>query len=244
MKNILKFLLLVALLVYVVFAFTNISAGKDSTPCKELKIMIADSSHAGFITVSEVERLLRRDTLYPIGRPMNEVDGTKIETALRKNSFIREACCCKMPNGRISINVWQRLPVMRVKSADGEDYYVDKDGRPMDPQDYTADLVVATGHVDKRYAKDKLMLIGRYLHANPDANDLIQQIDVDEHHRVTLIPRIGCEAIHLGEITDSATVAKQFRNLRAFYGKVLPQVGWNAYREVSLEFTNQIIAKK
>ena len=32
--------------------------------------------------------------------------------------------------------------------------------------------------------------------------------------------------------------------MRAFYNKVLPKVGWNAYKEISLEFSNQVIAKK
>lgn len=244
MKNILKFLLLVALLVYVIFAFTNISQGEDNTPCQEVHITIADSIHAGFITETEVERLLRQDTLYPAGLPMNQVDGARIEAALRKNSFIKEAHCYKMPNGRISISVWQRLPIMRIRSATGDDYYVDEKGTPMNTHAYTADLVVVTGHTDKRYVKEKLTLLGRYLHYSPDINDLVQQIDVDKQHRVTLVPRVGCEVIHLGEITDSSTVAKQFRNLRMFYGKVLPQVGWNTYREITLEFTNQIIAKK
>ncbi len=244
MKNILKLLLLVALLVYLVFAFTSISGGDDSTACQEVKAEIIDSTHAGFITETEIIRLLQKEGLYPVGRPMNKVDGAKIEAALLKNSFIKQAICYKTPKGRVSIIVSQRLPIMRVKADNGEDYYVDNKGEPMNSQDNKADLVVATGNIDKAFVKNRLICLGRYLHANPTANDLIVQINVNGKRHVDLVPRIGCEVIHLGALADSLTIAKQFRNMRAFYNKVLPKVGWNAYKEISLEFSNQVIAKK
>ena len=52
---------------------------------------------------------------------------------------------------------------------------------------------------------------------------------------------MGNQVIHLGR-PDS--LQKKFRNLMAFYEKVMPEVGWNKYTNIDISHTNQIIALK
>lgn len=243
MKTLLKLLLLLAVAVYLVFAFTRLVGGKDSTKCTAVNVVINDSIHAGFIDEAEVMSLLDRAGLNPTGKAMDDINGEAIEQTLLKNSFIRLAKCYKSPDGRVNIHVAQRLPLMRVKAENGDDYYLDGHGKPMNPQNYTADLVVATGHISRQYASKKLLPLAHYLHDHQFANDLVTQVNVDANGDVDLVPRIGCQIIHLGQL-DSAAVGQQMANLQAFYSKVLPTVGLNTYREVSLEFTDQIVCKK
>lgn len=144
----------------------------------------------------------------------------------------------------MNILVSQRLPVMRVKADNGEDYYVDAAGKAMMPEGYNADLVVATGDIDKEYAGKQLVHIARYLQDNAFWNDQIVQMDVAPRGRnITLVPRVGRQLIRFGK-ADSAMVASKFRNLRAFYEKVMPAVGWNTYKEINLEYARQIICKR
>lgn len=243
MKTFVKLLLLLAVVSYLVFAFTRLTGGGDTTKCTEVNVVITDSIHAGFIDADEVKRLLSKAGLDPMGREMDAVNGEAIEKALQKNSFIKLVRCYKTPGGRVNIHVAQRLPILRVKADNGDDYYVDAAGSPMMPEHYTADLAVATGHISKDYARRRLVHLARLLHDNSFANDLVTQINVGRDGRVAIVPRIGCEVISLGAI-DSTAIAAQFNNLQAFYAKVLPTVGWNTYREVSLEFANQIVCKK
>ena len=56
-----------------------------------------------------------------------------------------------------------------------------------------------------------------------------------------LVPRVGGHVIAFGN-TDS--ISQKFRNLYAFYEKVMPQVGWNKYAEISVEHISQIIGRK
>ena len=51
MKTLVKIVLLVALAVYLVFAFADFSRHGDNTVCSSVNYTIADSLHAGFITV-------------------------------------------------------------------------------------------------------------------------------------------------------------------------------------------------
>ena len=241
MKTLLKLLLLFGVIVYLVFAFTAFSGNEDMTACRKVNFVIADSAHAGFITTDEAERILRKSGAYPIGQTMSRINGLEIEKLLLKNSFIESAQCYKSPNGVLNILIEQRLPVMRILADNGENYYIDSHGHTMQPQGYVADLVVATGKIDKRFAQTRLLALGTYIKNNPFWEDQIEQVFVEPNHHVQLVPRVGGHIIHFGT-TDS--LETKFRNLYTFYQKVLPDVGWNKYAEISVENTSQVVGKK
>lgn len=241
MKTLVKIVLLVALAVYLVFAFADFSRHGDNTVCSSVNYTIADSLHAGFITVEEADRLLRASGLYPVGRTLDQVDGLAIERALRRNSYIDSVSCYKSPNGVVNVLIEQRLPLLRVLSDNGDDYYMDQKGNLMTPQGYVADLIVATGHIDRKYARSELLKLGRFLHADPFWNAQVEQIHVLPNHHLRLVPRVGGHTIEFG---TADSISQKFRNLYTFYEKVLPQVGWNKYTEISVEHVTQIVGKK
>lgn len=243
MKTFLKLLLLVGAIVYLIFAFTHISGGSDTTRCTEVNIVISDSDHAGFITAEEVKRILCQKKIYPEGSVMDSINGDSIERTLLKNSFIKLAKCYKTAGGKVNIHVAQSLPVIRIKADNGDDYYLGTKGEIMQPQNYAADIAIATGNISRKYAQKELLPMAKYLHTHEFANDLVAQIYVDDKHHINLVPRIGCEIVRLGR-PDSTQISTLFRNLQAFYTKVLPSVGWNTYHEISLEYSGQIIARK
>lgn len=241
MKTAFKLLLLAGIIIYLVFAFTNFTRHGDQTICRNVSFTIADSSHAGFITRDEADRLLHESGLYPIGKKMEQVDIAAIEKALKKNAFIDSVSCYKSPNGAVNILIEQRLPLMRVIANNGEQYYIDSKGNQMNPQGYVADLIVATGDITRSFARKQLVQIGRFLQEDAFWNNQIEQINVLPNKHLQLVPRVGCHIIDFGT-TDS--ISSKFRNLYAFYEKVLPQVGWNKYKNVSVEHISQIICKK
>lgn len=241
MKTLVKIVLLVALAVYMVFAFADFSRHGDNTVCSSVNYTIADSLHAGFITVEEADRLLRASGLYPVGRTLDQVDGLAIERALRRNSYIDSVSCYKSPNGVVNVLIEQRLPLLRVLSDNGDDYYMDQKGNLMTPQGYVADLIVATGHIDRKYARSELLKLGRFLHADPFWNAQVEQIHVLPNRHLRLVPRVGGHTIEFG---TADSISQKFRNLYTFYEKVLPQVGWNKYTEISVEHVTQIVGKK
>jgi cell division protein FtsQ len=69
----------------------------------------------------------------------------------------------------------------------------------------------------------------------------IDQIYVDGKDEVTLIPRVGNHIVHLGTFEN---YEGKLRNLEAFYDKVLPEVGWNKYSTINLEYKDQVVCKK
>lgn len=240
-KTFIKLILLVGIIVYLCFAFIDFSSHADTTTCRQVNFTVADSSHAGFITAEEADRLLRNSGLYPVGRQMDKVDGAAIEQALRRNSFIDSVQCYKSPGGVLNVLIQQRLPLLRVMADNGDDYYIDEHGHIMNPQGYSADLVVATGSISRPFAQKQLVRLGNFLRDDPFWNNQIEQIYVTPQQHLTLVPRVGGHTIDFGD-TDS--ISLKFRNLYTFYTKVLPQVGWSKYSEISVEHVSQIVGRK
>lgn len=241
MKTVFKLLLLAALIAYLCFAFTNLTHNDNTTVCKSVNYAIVDSTHAGFITGEEAERILRKAGLYPIGRQMCQINNTDIEKALAQNSFIDSVKCYKSPNGCVNVIIEQRLPLMRVLSNNGEEYYLDSSGHRMSPQGYVADLVVATGDISPKFAQKQLVAMGVFLRDDPFWNNQIEQINVQKNGHLQLVPRVGNHLIAFG---TADSISTKFRNLYTFYEKVLPEVGWNKYHEISVEHVTQIIGRK
>lgn len=241
MKTFIKLLLLVGLIVYLAFAFTNFTRHGDETICRHINFTIADSAHAGFITAEEADNILRKTGLYPIGRQMKQIDGLAIEKALRQNAYIDSVSCYKSPNGTVNVLIEQRLPLMRIIADNGEEYYMDNKGNLMQPQGYSADLVVATGSISRAYARKQLLPLGRFLRENPFWDNQIEQIHVSPRKRLELVPRVGGHVIAFG---TADSIDQKFRNLYTFYEKVLPEVGWNKYAVISVEHITQIVGRK
>lgn len=241
MKTAIKLLLLAGLVIYLAFAFISFTRQGDRTTCRQVNFTIADSAHAGFITREEADRLLRESGLYPVGQRMDRIDMLAIERALRKNSFIDSVSCYKSPNGTVNVLIQQRLPLLRVMADNGDQYYLDTKGNQMNPQGYVADLAVATGQITRPFARKQLLAMGRFLREDPFWDNQIEQINVLPGGRLQLVPRVGNQLIDFG---TADSIPQKFRNLYAFYEKVLPQVGWNKYSEISVEYVSQIIARK
>ena len=232
----------ILLAVYLLLAVTAFNRPDElSNVCGEVSIDIQDGIAKGFLNADEVKAQLQHAKLYPLGDPMERVNTRKIEEALLKNPFVEKAQCYKTQNGRVNIMLEQRMPVIRVKADNGDDYYVDEYGNIMPNTHYANNLVVATGHITKKYAQKSLTRLGNYLIHNPLWRSQIEQINVLTDGSVEMIPRVGDHIVYLGLPVG---LEKKFTRLEKFYRYGLSQAGWNKYSYINLEFDNQIICKK
>jgi len=230
------------LAVYLLIAITAFNRPDElNNVCGKVSINIQEGLVKGFLNANEIRAQLQRAKLYPLGDPMEQVNTRKIEDFLLKNPFVEKAECYKTQNGRINIELTQRLPVIRVKADNGEDYYVDEYGNIMPNTSYASDLVIATGNISKKYAKKVLTGVGNFLIHNPLWRSQAQQIVVLHDGTIEMVPRVGNHIVYLGNPTE---LDKKFDRLEKFYRYGLSQAGWNKYSYISLEFNNQIICKK
>ena len=231
----------IALACYLFLAITAFNKPDDQKAvCTQVDINIEDGKVEGFLGGTELKEQLKRAKVYPQGQPMKEIDVRKIEETILKNPFVETAECFKTQGGHIKINLTQRLPVVRVKAENGEDYYVDAHGE-MPNTRYTSDLVVATGHITHAYAQKKLSRIGTFIMHNAFWHSQIEQLNVLPDGTMEMVPRIGDHIVYLG---NASNIQQKLDRLEKFYRYGLCVAGWNKYSYINLEFDNQIICKK
>lgn len=236
---ILCFLLLIT--AYLVVAVTVFNTKPANQVCKGMELIIKDSIDHGFISKKEIIRLLNNKKLAPVGKKMGSINTRQIEEVLDEHPLIENAECYRTPGCRICIEVTQRLPLLRVMASNGDNYYIDSEGKIMPIPDNAAHVAVVTGYVDRDFASKELYKLGIFLQTHPLWNAQIVQINVTPAKELELVPRVGDHIIFLGKPVN---YEEKFDRLKIFYEKGLNQVGWNKYSRISLEFSNQIICTK
>lgn len=231
-----------AIVVYLVFAITAFNKPDDvAKVCSEVKIDISQDMTEGFLNADEVKKYLERNKVYPLAKPLNQVDVRGIEDVLLQSPFVESAECYRTQDGKICITLKQRTPILRVMADNGDNYYIDYHGSLMANTRYPSNLIVATGHISRQYAQKVLTPIGNMLVANKFWQSQIEQINVLADESIEIVPRVGEHIIYLGSPTD---IEKKLQRLEKFYRYGLSQAGWNKYSYISVEFDNQIICKR
>jgi cell division protein FtsQ len=230
------------LAVYLLLAVTAFNCPDESiNMCREVNIHIEDGSVKGFLDKEEIKVLLQRARCYPVGDQMDHVDVRVIEEQLKKNPFVKDAQCFKTQTGHVNIVIDQRLPVIRVKADNGDDYYVDEHGNIMPNTHFASNLVVATGSIRQKYAQKVLRDIGCFLLNSPLWGNQVEQLNVLPDGSLEMVPRVGDHIVYLG---SPSNLERKLERLEKFYKYGLSKAGWNKYSYINVEFDNQIICKK
>ena len=257
MRMVLKILLIVPVLYLIIIPVFLVSSA-NSIHCRSISIDIKDSSDYHFVTKRQLLNLVYGSTGKIIGRPVKDVSVSDIESKINGLRELKEAEVYITIDGTVHVYANQRDPVMRVMPDGGGDFFIDDDGVVVRKRNlYTPRLHVVGGNVNISSAmlngvsvldtsiknsilKDIYYLV-KYINDDRFWSAQIDQIYVDNNDQIDLIPRVGNQVIHLG---TTENLEGKLRNLAAFYDKVLPEVGWNKYSVISLEFKDQIVCKK
>ena len=241
LKKLFIFLFLILITVYLIVAATVLNGKPTEAVCPGMELVINDSIDYGFISKREILRLLNNKKLSPIGKKISEINVRELEEELKKHPLIGNAECYRTPGNRIGIEITQRVPILRVMAANGEQYYIDDKAHTMPVPNSAANVAIVTGHVDKAFATKELYEFGMFLPKNPLWKAQIQQINVTTAKELELVPQVGDHIIFLGKPNH---YENKFERLKTFYKKGLNEIGWNKYSRISLEFDNQIICTK
>ena len=149
-KRILLSIVMLVLIAYLVVAVSAFNRKPADQTCRDMELVIKDTAYAGFITKDELKGILQKKGIYPIGKKMGRISTKSLERELSKHPLIDEAECYKTPSGKVCVEVTQRIPILRVMSANGENYYLDNKGTVMPPDaKCVAHRVIVTGNVEK-----------------------------------------------------------------------------------------------
>ena len=229
--------------IYLVLAVTAFNDPDEAMAkqCTEVKIDIEKESMEGFLNPGEVKKLLTQQKIYPLSKPMSTISPRKMEETLQKSPFVEKAECYKTLSGHVCISIKQRIPVIRIMAANGDNYYLDHHGNIMPEAGYATDILIATGNITRRYAQTVLSKIANHIVSNSFWRNQAVQLNVLPNQTIEMVPRVGDHIVYLG---SPSNIDNKLERLRKFYIYGLNKAGWNKYNYINVEFNNQIICKR
>lgn len=240
-KTLLKIVILLGVAVYFVFALTTLNRPKQEPECKGLDIVVNDDQRTDFVNENEIRELLVKKKMFPEGRALKDIDLAEMESVLVASPYIDQALCYTTAEGKVTIQVTPRIPIMHVLNAAGEDFYIDNVGGTMPRAHHVIDLLVMTGYVQRATAGALYTPLATTLNADPYWRDQIQEVHVDAAGEISLTPRVGDHIILLG---DTSNIKDKLSRMMTFQSEGLDKAGWNRYKTISVKYAGQVIATK
>lgn len=212
----------------------------DMSLCTQVDIVVEDSVSRQYVDAMELEGYLKARGCYALTKAMSEVDCHMIEQALLKHEMIRTASCYKTPFGAVRIRVTQRVPVLCVKTAEGN-YLVDSDRRVMPyRKGMKVDVPVFTGSISQRAATEEYFDFVQWLQDNSYWGERIRDVYVRTPKMVVLSQKDYSAKIVLGKLEG---YEDKLARLRSLYKKGFDVLGYPECRELDLRYAGQVVRR-
>lgn len=243
MKKILIIIGLCLLVGYLIFAAFYFQDKPKEGVCSKLEVEVRNVIKGDqFVETKDIIKYLKEKNLDPTGKQLKDINTNIIEEAILSNQLVKRADVFVTNNGTIKASIEERKPILRVISDNGENYYIDDEGKKMPLSNrFTAYLPVATGSIKEDFAKADLYKFALFLHEDKFWNAQIEQIVVLPNKDIKLIPRVGEHQIILGNLYG---YKERLDKLMAFYENGLNETGWNKYSVINLKFDKQVVCTK
>jgi cell division protein FtsQ len=260
MKKALNTIIWTCIVAYLFFALGFTADRRSEILCREVRVIISDSTDIQFFDRRDVERILRSGKMKIRGIPVAELNIREVEALFTKNPYIKKIEVFTTLDGVLNIKVRQRTPVVRVIASNGAGYYLDKDGYIIPAsRKYSPYLLVANGEFhagdqfkraecldsipDKSFYKPwfELLELAHFINGNDFWRSQVVQLYLNSNQDFEIIPRVGAHQIILGRAEGYET---KFSNLEILYEEGLKKEGWNNYQKIDLRFKNQVICTK
>ena len=178
------------------------------------------------------------------------IDLDTLEKKLLGNAFVKKADLYFSHSGKLHVLVQQRIPQLRIFNERNQSYYISDEAEkfPLSNR-YTARVIPCSGSISENLERGgsiqsdllkSVFQVSSAIEANDFMKGLVGEIVINENHKIVLVPTIGKAHITIG---NEENLEEKFKKVKYFYKKVMPRKGWNHYKSINAEFSNQIIAK-
>ena len=223
---------------------------KDTKECKGIEINISGASNNFFIDKADVQKII---TMYAgtnaIGKPIEHFNLVAMETALKKDVWIKNAELFFDNNEILQVSAEEREPVARIFTPGGSTFYIDSSNMMLPlSEKLSARVPVFTGFPSEAKVLSKadsnllndIKNISIQIQQDSFLMAMIDQVDITAQRSFEMIPKLGNQVIVFGDATDAAN---KFKKLQLFYKKVMMKMGWSRYSIINLQYKNQVVAK-
>ncbi len=209
--------------------------------CQRVEVTIDNADSTQFVTPQGVIAELAKLGFKVVGKPMWQIDASRIEQALLRSEYLEKAECVKATGGVLMIRASQLVPVLRVFDGD-QSYYVNRQGKRMAATaSYHADVPVVQGHFTLQYPATRLLPMVEYVESDSLLRSLVTMYTMRDSDNIYITPAIQGHVVNMGDATGYEA---KFRKLMLFYRKVMPAKGWENYDTISVKWDHQVVATR
>ena len=202
---------------------------------KNIDVVIQPNS-SFYISTDSIKNSIKRY----IYTTKDSISITKIENELDKNTFVEKSQVYTMVGHKLFVNVKQKEPVARIITNDSV-FYLDKNSNFMSLSKlHSADVPIIFGF-NQFSDLDYLTKISLMIRDDKFLNQNITQIIINDNQEINLKLSGLNTFIELGH---NNKLEKKIQNLKAFYNRAIRKNDLEKYKEVNLQFENQVVAVK
>ena len=219
--------------------------------CNSIQVKIDSDSGVGFLSDNEIkDKINYLNGGSTIGKRLPELDLRKLEAEIKKNPFVKDAEIYMDQSQNMTVEVFQKRPIVRVINNDGVSYYIGENNDKIPLNDnFTPYVAIALGNVEthKDSKRDStiqaaLYKMVQYIRKDEFLEAFVDQLYVKENGEMEIIPKVGGHIIRFGPVDDS--MAEKFGRLKVFYTEGLRKMGWTKYKTIDLRYKDQLVCEK
>lgn len=225
---------------------------KKKSVIEELKVNIQPiDGEFALLTSQEIDNSLVKSLGLNIkGMAIGKLDVGRVEAIVNENPYVAKANAFVNANNQLEVNITQRMPILRIMDANGNQYYLDNDGHRIPfSKSYSPRVMIVSGSlppydIEFQTAGKSMLLdvftLSKYIQKNEFLNAMISQVHVNGLGDILLIPQIGQQKILFGNIDN---MEEKFHRLEVFYKEGMSTVGWGKYSTLDVRFKGQVVCK-
>jgi cell division protein FtsQ len=237
------------------------SSKQNGMLCKDVQVVMTDTLAQSFVEAEDVKETIRNKFGALEGKTMGSINISLLEKIINSNPYVANAEVFSSVDGKITVEVRQRNPVVRIVNANDESFYIDDAGVFMPLSEKAAARVpIANGYIFDRFSEgkvirytneqaedtslhmiDRIFHVAEFIKGNEFWRAEVEQIFVNAEGDIELVPRIGNHTVIIG---DDRNIEGKMEKLFLFYKQSLTAKGWNNYKTINIKFKDQVVCSK
>ena len=215
-----------------IFYSSNLKNNKRSI--SEVSVSINPNTNY-FVSVDSIKKLV----LKYIDKSKDSITISLIEQELDKNTYVEKSQVFKTVGQKLNVNINQKEPIARLITKDSV-FYLDRNTNFMSLSKLQSVKVPIVFGFDSETDLEYLTKISLLIKEDSFLESNISQILVNDNN-ISLKLRGYQASILIGE---KIKLKNKIKNLKAFYIRAYEENNLNSYKELNLQFDNQVVAVK
>ena len=227
-------ILFVMILILSIGVFYSSNHKNKSRLIDNVKVTITPKT-SYFISTDSIENMV----LKYVNKLKDSITLSLIENEIDKNTYVSKSEVFTGVGQDLIVNIMQKDPIARLITKDSI-FYLDKNSKFMSLSKLqSVNVPIVLGYRDKRDL-EFLTKISLQIREDSFLKENVSKIIIKDH-KISLKLR-GYQSLVL--VGNNFRLEKKIQNLKAFYMRAKEENNLNDYKEVNLQFENQVVAIK